>query len=90
MILSGDEMGRTQNGNNNAYCQDNDISWIDWRLAGDNEDLVRFFRLLIKFRTDHPVLTGDFAGPDGQIGCATILINIKSVGLIKYGLYISA
>lgn len=53
MILSGDEFGRTQKGNNNAYCQDNDIGWIDWRLAEKNEDQMRFFKLLIRFRKDH-------------------------------------
>ena len=50
MILAGDEMGRTQRGNNNAYCQDNDISWIDWDLQRENAELFRFFCLLIRFR----------------------------------------
>ncbi len=53
MILAGDEFGRTQSGNNNAYCQDNDISWIDWSLTEKNKDLLRFFKLLIKFRKTH-------------------------------------
>jgi glycogen operon protein len=53
MILAGDEFGRTQRGNNNAYCQDNEVSWMDWDLARENEDLLRFFRLLIRFRQDH-------------------------------------
>jgi isoamylase len=53
MILAGDEMGRTQLGNNNSYCQDNEISWIDWDLAEKNADLLRFFRLLIAFRKSH-------------------------------------
>ncbi len=56
MIQAGDEIGRTQNGNNNAYCQDNDISWLNWKLAEKNEDLLRFFRILIQFRHDHPSL----------------------------------
>lgn len=56
MILGGDEFRRTQHGNNNAYCQDNETSWIDWRLAGANSDLVRFVRLLVAFRRAHPVL----------------------------------
>ncbi|RKX23062.1 MAG: glycogen debranching enzyme GlgX [Candidatus Zixiibacteriota bacterium] len=56
MILAGDEFGRTQMGNNNAYCQDNEISWIDWRLAEENSDLLRFFRLLIKFRREYLIL----------------------------------
>jgi glycogen operon protein len=50
MILSGDEMGRTQQGNNNAYCQDNEISWVDWRMAESNAGLLRFFQLMIAFR----------------------------------------
>jgi isoamylase len=50
MILAGDEIGRTQQGNNNAYCQDNDVSWLDWRLAESNAGLLRFFELMIAFR----------------------------------------
>jgi isoamylase len=50
MILSGDEIGRTQQGNNNAYCQDNDVSWLDWRMAESNAGLLRFFQLMIAFR----------------------------------------
>ena len=42
MILGGDEFARTQQGNNNAYCQDNPISWIDWKLRKENADLVKF------------------------------------------------
>ena len=53
MILAGDEFGRTQRGNNNAYCQDNTISWLDWRLADKNADSVRFFRMLIALRKHH-------------------------------------
>ncbi len=56
MILGGDEFNRTQLGNNNAYCQDNDISWLDWRLAAQNADLLRFFRCLVGFRKAHPLL----------------------------------
>ncbi len=50
MILAGDELGRSQHGNNNAYCQDNDVSWVDWSLLEPFGDLHRFFRLLIAFR----------------------------------------
>jgi isoamylase len=53
LLLGGDEMGRTQNGNNNAYCQDNQLSWFDWDSA-DN-DLLDFTRNLIEFRHAHPV-----------------------------------
>ncbi len=55
MILGGDEIGRTQRGNNNAYCQDNEISWFDWSLASTNEDLLEFVRALARLRTEHPV-----------------------------------
>ncbi len=53
MLLAGDEFGRTQKGNNNAYCQDNEISWVNWQLAEQNADLLRFVRLLIHFRQTH-------------------------------------
>ena len=56
MILAGDELGRTQEGNNNAYCQDNSLSWMDWTLKERNADLHRFFRLLITFRHKHAAL----------------------------------
>ncbi|EPY01280.1 glycogen debranching protein GlgX [Magnetospirillum fulvum] len=53
MILAGDELGRTQNGNNNAYCQDNAIGWVDW--GNVDEDMLAFFRILIKLRRENPV-----------------------------------
>lgn len=56
MILMGDEVGRTQNGNNNAYCQDNEISWMDWSLLEQNHDLFEFFKHCIHFRHAHPML----------------------------------
>jgi glycogen operon protein len=56
MILMGDEVRRTQKGNNNAYCQDNDISWFDWGRVEDNRDLLRFWRRLIDFRKRHASL----------------------------------
>jgi glycogen operon protein len=56
MICGGDEIGRTQRGNNNAYCQDNEISWYDWTLDGARRDLLSFARRLIAFRKQHPVL----------------------------------
>ncbi len=56
MMLAGDERGRTQNGNNNAYCQDNEISWIDWNLDGDASAMLNFTRQLVHLRTRHPVL----------------------------------
>lgn len=56
MMLGGDEFARTQGGNNNAYCQDNEISWFDWNLASKNADLVEFFRKAIGFTRRFPVL----------------------------------
>ncbi len=57
MLLGGDEFGRSQAGNNNAYCQDNAISWLQWDLADRNADLFRFVQMLIAFRKAHPTLT---------------------------------
>lgn len=56
MIMAGDEFLRTQGGNNNAYCQDNSISWIDWSLADKNKDILEFFKNLIKFTKKHTIL----------------------------------
>ncbi|MBB5956777.1 glycogen operon protein [Saccharothrix tamanrassetensis] len=56
MILHGDEIGRTQQGNNNAYCQDNELSWVDWTLIEKNKDLLDFTGALTEFRRKHPVL----------------------------------
>jgi isoamylase len=55
MICAGDEMGRTQGGNNNAYAQDNEISWVSWDLTERDRDLLRFARRLSQLRTTHPV-----------------------------------
>jgi glycogen operon protein len=54
MLLGGDEFLRTQRGNNNAYCQDNEISWFDWSMAEKNADMINFVRRLITFRKSHP------------------------------------
>ena len=56
MLVAGDEFRRTQKGNNNAYCQDNEISWLDWKLVEKNADLVRFCRSLIEFRRNQPTV----------------------------------
>ena len=56
MICGGDELGRTQGGNNNAYCQDSEISWFDWDLSPEQSDLLEFTRRLMAFRRDEPVL----------------------------------
>ncbi len=56
MLNAGDELGRTQRGNNNAYCQDNEISWFDWELAPWQEDLLATTRFLVRLRREHRVL----------------------------------
>ena len=53
MLLGGDEMDRTQRGNNNAYCQDNEITWFDW--AGADQELLAYTGKLVAFRKAHPV-----------------------------------
>lgn len=59
MLLSGDEFADTRYGNNNPYCQDNLISWLDWSLLKKNKDLFDFFQYMIQFRKDHPVIRKD-------------------------------
>ncbi len=56
MFLAGDEFGNSQHGNNNAYCQDNMISWLDWTLPEKNKDLFEFFSYMIHFRKKHAVI----------------------------------
>ena len=56
MISGGDEMGRTQKGNNNAYCQDNEVSWTNWELSPSDREFLSFVKKLIKIRKDHAVL----------------------------------
>ena len=56
MVLMGDEVGRTQKGNNNTYCQDNELNWFDWSQLDTNADLYNFARNMINFRRQHPVL----------------------------------
>ncbi|WP_406376670.1 glycogen debranching protein GlgX [Streptomyces sp. NBC_00647] len=56
MLSHGDELGRTQRGNNNAYCQDNDVSWIDWRPSDEQRELLEFTRGVVALRAAHPVL----------------------------------
>jgi glycogen operon protein len=56
MLCGGDEMGRSQNGNNNAYCQDNELTWFNWKFTPSQERLVEFTRKLIHLRVEHPNL----------------------------------
>jgi glycogen operon protein len=53
MLLSGDEFGRTQQGNNNAYCQDNEISWLNWQLSTEQKHLLEFTRKVVALRLQH-------------------------------------
>jgi glycogen operon protein len=71
MLLAGDEVLRTQRGNNNGYCQANDLSWFDWTLTRQNADMLRFVRCMIALRRRHPILmrrrflTGEPVGERG-------------------------
>lgn len=62
MFLSGDEFGNTQFGNNNCYCQDNEISWLDWSLLDKNSDIFEFFRFMIAYRQEHKVISRKLPG----------------------------
>jgi isoamylase len=67
MLLGGDEMGRTQRGNNNAWCQDNELSWYGWKDDPDGERLREFTRRLIRLRREHPVFRRDTFLRGGQV-----------------------
>jgi glycogen operon protein len=69
MLLGGDELSRTQHGNNNAYCQDNEISWFSWALSDEQRQLLAFTRRLIELRGAHPVFRrGDFLAGEERMG----------------------
>ncbi len=74
MLLMGDEVGRTQNGNNNAYCQDNELSWFDWTALKKNKELFRFFKNMIAFRKMNSSLRRDtfFSGETNDKGLKDI------------------
>lgn len=61
MFFAGDEFGNTQYGNNNAYCQDNEISWLDWGMLEKNREIFEFFRYMIRLRKEHEILRKDTA-----------------------------
>lgn len=67
MLLGGDEFRRTQGGNNNAYCQDNETSWCDWRDLEQHQEIYRFTRGLIAFRRAHPMLSQEHFYTDAEI-----------------------
>jgi isoamylase len=67
MLLGGDEFRRTQGGNNNAYCQDNETSWVDWTYLERHQEIYRFARGMIAFRCAHPVLSKEEFYLDAEI-----------------------
>ena len=83
MLVSGDELSRTQGGNNNAYCQDNEISWLDWTMTDEKTALLGFVRRLIALRRSHPTFRRRdfFAGRPLHGGGLTDLLWLKADGL---------
>jgi len=83
MILGGDEFFRTQNGNNNAYCQDNELSWYDWRLLKANAELHSFVKRMIAFRRSFPSLRRQrfFAGGRAKVDLPPDVMWYSSSGL---------
>lgn len=75
MFFAGDEFGNTQLGNNNAYCQDSEISWLNWELLKENEDLFGFFRFMIRFRMNHPAIRRDLPGAVCGLPALTVYGN---------------
>ena len=100
MFLSGDEFANTQQGNNNAYCQDNEISWLDWSRLETHSGLWAFVRRMIAFRKAHPVVRGrtapvSWGWPEesvhsglawnGQMDGETRLIGVMFAGRLESG-----
>ncbi len=73
MFLAGDEFGNSQFGNNNAYCQDNEVSWLDWNLLEKNRELFEFFKFMIRYRKKHPVICKKL--PDAVCGMEPLLTH---------------
>ena len=80
MILAGDEMARSQNGNNNAYCQDNDLSWINWELVDQNAGMVDYFRRLIEFRRRSDALRHIDWGPEIAVEHTNVFFHGTELG----------
>ena len=86
MLNAGDEFGRSQGGNNNPYCQDNETSWFDWALEGWQQDLLATTRFLTRLRADHPVLrqrtffTGREVHEDGSTDLAWFAADGEPMG----------
>jgi len=82
MLQAGDEFGRTQQGNNNAYCQDNAISWVDWSLAALHQNLIEFVQLLVALRRRHPELRREtfLKGTSSRAGAKDVTwLNVRGV-----------
>ena len=95
MFVAGDEFARTQGGNNNAYNQDNETSWIDWDRAEEFADHERFVRRLIEIRSAHPVLWdprrwGDLMMVHGADGAPDLSFESRSIAWSVDGLYVMA
>jgi isoamylase len=86
MLQAGDEFGRTQRGNNNAYCQDNEVSWLDWRLARSNHTLLEFVQRLLRIRADNAVFRrqGFLAGVRREAGRFKDVAWLKQDG-VEFG-----
>lgn len=92
MLLAGDEFGRTQRGNNNTYCHDDQLSWVDWTLPETNQDLLEFTKTLIALRKKHPALSSgkfytgkgdvEWLGPEGR---EVDWQNDKALGMLIKG-----
>jgi glycogen operon protein len=95
MFVAGDEIGRTQRGNNNAYNQDNETSWIDWERAAEFADLERFVARVIQLRAAHPVLVdpdrwGSRLRVHGAVGEPDTTFESRSIAWSVDGLYVMA
>lgn len=75
MFLAGDEFGDTRLGNNNPYCQDNEISWLDWKRLNTNQTLYQFFKKMIRFRREHPAIRNNLAPSDTGFPAVSIHTN---------------
>lgn len=102
LIFMGDEFGNSQKGNNNPYCQDNAVAWLDWGQRKKNEEIFRFWKMLVRFRQDHPILRPDrelrlmdyiaCGYPDlsyhGQNAwCPETDAQFRHIGILLYGKY---
>ena len=72
MFLAGDEFGDTRFGNNNPYCQDNEISWLDWKRLDTNREIYRFFKKMIWFRREHAAIRNDLSPSETGLPAVSI------------------